>query len=43
MRGVTMIVRKIKPEELKRTKELFSIAFEFAENIEKRLAELKFK
>ena len=35
-----MIVRKIKPEELKRTKELFSIAFEFAENIEKSAEEL---
>ena len=35
-----MIVRKIKPEELKRTKELFSIAFEFAENIEKNAEEL---
>lgn len=35
-----MIIRKIKPEELKRTMELFSIAFEFSSNIEKSAEEI---
>lgn len=35
-----MIVRKIKPEELKRTNELFSIAFEFPEESEKSANEV---
>jgi len=35
-----MIVRKIKPEELKRTMELFAIAFEFADDNEKSAMEV---
>lgn len=35
-----MIIRKIKPEELKRTNELFSIAFEFAEDNAKSAQEV---
>lgn len=35
-----MIVRKIKPEELKRTNELFSIAFEFADDNSKSAEEV---
>lgn len=35
-----MIIRKIKPEELKRTNELFSIAFEFAEDNSKSAMEV---
>ena len=35
-----MIVRKIRPEELKRTMELFAISFEFANNIEKSAREI---
>lgn len=35
-----MIIRKIKPEELKRTNELFSIAFEFAEDNSKNAQEV---
>ena len=35
-----MIIRKIKPEELKRTIELFSISFEFANDMEKSAQEV---
>jgi len=35
-----MIVRKIRPEEVKRTMELFAISFEFANNIEKSAQEI---
>ncbi len=35
-----MIIRKIKPEELKRTNELFSIAFEFADDNSKNAREV---
>lgn len=35
-----MIIRKIKPEELKRTQELFSIAFEFGADISKTAEEV---